>query len=131
MVRHNGATSSLSWRFLVALLLFFACCGTYRSVFASDEETEAGAGKLYKIEGRVNGDGSSETIILHGNGGRMSVVPSSNGKFELYVPVYFYHISSYLNTQGLTFPRVPIFWRLLRINTSTIRYATALREVSY
>ena len=63
----------------------FGCLFVCMSTCAFGDEEAEMSGKLYTIEGRVHGDGSSETVILHGNGGRLSVVPSANGKFELYV----------------------------------------------
>src|SRR4051812_24009005 len=41
------------------------------------------SGKMYKVQGKVHGDGAQATVTLHGNGGRLSVTPSVSGRFEL------------------------------------------------
>ncbi len=43
--------------------------------------------KMYKIEGRIHGASTKTpaSVILHGNGGHLTVLPKKDGHFEMYV----------------------------------------------
>jgi len=73
--------------FSIVLLVSRSHTAATSSTAATVGEDDGGvgdvSGKLYMVEGRLHGDEAQATVTLHGNGGRLSVVPSTSGKFEL------------------------------------------------